>query len=195
MEELLLHIVLKLGYFGIFIATFIESTFVPVPSEVTMIPAGMLVAKEEMSFLPDLASSTLGVIGGSCFNFWIGLRFGRRLLDRYGKYIFIQSEFLLKTERFFGNYGKMAVFAGRILPGVKHYIAFAAGIARMKFSHFMINTSAGGLVWMWLLLEVGRMAAKNAANENATIGGFETILIGIVGMTLVTWIIKKNDET
>ena len=192
MEALLLEIVLKLGYVGIFIATFVESTFVPIPSEVTMIPAGILVAKGDLSYAWTLISSTLGVIFGSCFNYWIGIRFGRGLLEKYGKYVFIKHEFLSKTERFFAKYGSFAVFIGRLLPGVRHYIAFAAGIANMRFKSFVIYTSVGGLIWMWILLEMGRMAEKNSANEEAAIGSFETIVIGISVITLLAWIAKKK---
>lgn len=192
MEQWLLDLVEHLGYVGIFVATLIESTFVPIPAEVTMIPAGMLAAKGEMNYWLALISSVLGVIAGSCINYWIGIRFGRTFLLRYGRYIFIKPSFLHKTELFFARYGRMAVFLGRLLPGIKHYIAFVAGIAQMKFQPFITYTAFGGLIWMWVILQIGYMAEKQAEHSANSLSSLELIVIAITGVTIVAWFIKTR---
>lgn len=188
MEQLLIELVEHFGYLGIFIATLIESTFVPIPAEITMIPAGMLAAEGHFNYWIVLVTATAGVVAGSLINYWIGLYFGRNIIVKFGSYIFIKPQHLKKTELFFAQYGKMAVFLGRLLIGVKHYIAFAAGIARMQFKAFIVYTTLGGLVWVWLLLHIGFMAKKN----NTSIGELEIILISVAIITVVAWFIKQK---
>ncbi|MCC7260055.1 MAG: DedA family protein [Alphaproteobacteria bacterium] len=192
MEEWLLDLVHTLGYLGVFIATLIESTFVPIPAEMTMIPAGILAAKGEFNYWMVLFSSTLGVIAGSLVNYWIGLRFGRALIIRYGKYIFIKHSFLEKTEKFFARYGGAAAFMGRLLPVVRHYIAFVAGIARMKLQPFFIYSSLGGLIWMWILLQVGFMAERSKENGITDISSLDMTLIAVAIISLFAWLIKNR---
>ncbi len=192
MEHWLLELVTHLGYLGIFVATLIESTFVPIPAEVTMIPAGILAAKGELNYWLVLASATAGVIAGSLINYWIGLRYGRALVVRYGPYVFIKPEFLGKTELFFARYGWLAVFLGRLLPGVKHYISFVAGIARMKFQPFFTYTAFGGLIWIWIILQVGFMAERSAENGNSSVSTLEMALVAVAVISLAAWIAKKK---
>ncbi|MCB2081701.1 MAG: calcium/sodium antiporter [Rickettsiales bacterium] len=192
LETLLLQLVDHFGYLGIFVATMVEGTFIPIPAEITMVPAGMLAAKGELNYWGALASGAAGVLVGSLINYWVGLRFGRAFILRFGSYIFIKPHFLQSTEVFFIRYGRMAVFMGRLLPGVKHYIAFAAGIARMKFQPFVTYTAFGGLIWVWVLLQVGFMAERSEENGNTSVSGLETILIIITIISVIFWIIKHR---
>lgn len=187
----LVDLIEQLGYLGIFISTLIESTFVPIPAEVTMIPAGMLVAEGKMDYWVALLSSTFGVIAGSAINYWFGYRYGRILILKFGKYIFIKPRHIEKTENFFQRYGAVAVFMGRLLPGVRHYIAFVAGVAQMKFRPFMIYTALGGLIWMWVLLQVGYMSQLNADNPDSHIGGLETAVIIVVIVSLAAYGVQR----
>lgn len=190
--EFLEHLVEKLGYVGIFLLTTVESTFVPIPAEVTVIPAGALAAKGVMSYWLVIATSTLGVIAGSAINYWLGYHYGRKLILRYGKYVFMTPAFLDKTERFFAKYGKLAVFLGRVLPGVKHYIAFAAGIAKMEIKPFLIFSALGGLVWMWLLVHIGYMAEISAEKGTSHFSSLEIIAIAITAATLLALFVKQR---
>jgi membrane protein DedA with SNARE-associated domain len=192
MEQWLMDLVDKLGYIGIFIATMVESTFVPIPAEVTVIPAGMLAAAGKINYWGALVSATAGVVVGSLLNYYIGLRFGRGLILRYGKYIFIKPEFLHKTEHFFARHGAFTVFIGRLLPGIKHYIAFVAGIAKMKLRPFLIYTSFGGLIWIWLLLQIGFMAEKQEMAGNGHITSVEMIAVAVTFITVVSWVVRSR---
>ena len=149
------------GYLGIFIMTFIESTFVPIPSEVTLIPAGYLVAKSELSASLVMLWSILGTVGGSLFNYTIARYFGRALLLRYGKYFLINDERLQSIENFFKEHGAISTFSGRILPGIKHFISFPAGLGKMDLKVFCFYTAAGGAIWNGVLLVLGYFIGTN----------------------------------
>lgn len=191
LTQVLKELIEHLGYGGIFLATLIESTFVPVPAEITMIPAGMLVAQGVFNYWGVLASATLGVIVGSLINYLFGYYFGRTLLLKYGKYIFIKHKHIHKTERFFRKFGTLAAFSGRLLPGVRHYIAFAAGIAKMPVKPFLLASSAGGLIWMWIILQVGYMAQVKADKNGGTdVSGLEMAVAAILIITALAYFVK-----
>ena len=149
------------GYFGVFIMTFIESTFVPIPAEVTLIPAGYLVQKGEMNFLLVWFVRTLGTMCGSLFNYSIAYHFGRTLLIKYGKYMFMNQERLEAMEFFMKRHGAISMFSGRLLPGVKHFISFPAGLGKMDIRIFALFTFLGGALWCLILLILGYMIGLN----------------------------------
>lgn len=153
--EWIVDFVQSLGYIGIFIMTFIESSFIPIPAEVTMIPAGYLVQQGVMHGWLVMVAATLGCVSGALFNYWIAAHYGRRLLANYGKYFFMTEKKLAKMETFFEDHGDMATFSGRLLPGVRHYISFPAGLAHMNLRRFIIYTASGGGIWMFILLALG----------------------------------------
>lgn len=157
----LVDFVHHLGYLGIFLFTFVESTFVPIPAEVTMIPAGYLVQQGKMALIPVLLASIIGTVGGAYFNYWLAKRFGRDLFIRYGKYLMMNDVKLAKLENFFAKHGAASTFTGRLIPGVRHYISFPAGLARMNLRSFLIYTAAGGAIWMTVLVLLGYFIGEN----------------------------------
>lgn len=178
----LVDFVHHLGYFGIFIMTFIESTFVPIPAEVTMIPAGYLVQQGKMAFLPVLVSSIVGTVGGAYFNYWLAKKYGRDLFIRYGKFFMMTDAKLAKLERFFHEHGAISTFTGRLIPGIRHYISFPAGLARMKRSKFITYTALGGAIWMTVLVTLGYFIGEN---EDVALRLLPRIKLGIiVGLVL-----------
>lgn len=160
--DLIVQFVKDLGYVGIFIMTFIESSFLPIPAEITMIPAGYLVSQGEMNGWIVMIAATAGSIGGASLNYWIALRFGRNLLLKYSKFLFITEAKLIKIEAFFEEHGNISTFTGRLLPGVRHFISFPAGLARMNIARFSFYTGLGGGLWMYALLLVGYFLGENA---------------------------------
>lgn len=150
-----------LGILGIFIMTFLESTFMPIPSEITMIPAGYLVQQGKMELIPVLLASIFGTIGGAVFNYWLARRFGRSLFLRYGKYLMMTPAKLEKLELFFIRHGAISTFTGRLIPGLRHYISFPAGLAKMDLRKFCIYTGLGGAIWMSVLIGLGYHIGEN----------------------------------
>jgi membrane protein DedA with SNARE-associated domain len=157
----LVDFVYHLGYIGIFLMTFVESTFVPIPAEVTMIPAGYLIHQGKLDLVPVLLASILGTVGGAYFNYWLAKRYGRTLFERYGKYLTVTPDKLDKLELFFHRHGAISTFTGRLLPGIRHYISFPAGLARMDLKKFVIYTALGGAIWMTVLVMLGYYIGEN----------------------------------
>ncbi len=147
----------QLGYLGVLIMTFIDATIIPMPIEATLIPVGYLVDQGRMSFIPALIVSVIGTVGGSYANYWLAQHFGRRLLLRYGRYVLLNDERMRKMETFFAAHGAISVFTGRLVPGLRHYIALPAGLARMKMRTFLIYSALGSVVTSSMLIGVGYM--------------------------------------
>jgi len=159
----LLLLIEQMGYGGLFLMTFIESTVVPLPIEATLIPAGYLVQQGKMAFMPALIVSVLGALAGSCVNYWLARRFGRHLFLRYGKWLLMNEAKLMKIERFFASHGAISTFTGRLLPGFRHCIALPAGLARMHMPTFLLCTALGSAIWSGVLLGLGYVIGSNEA--------------------------------
>jgi len=145
-----------LGYFGVFALMFLESTFFPFPSEVIMIPAGYLISQGEMSFMLVMVMSVLGSISGAWVNYYIAVRFGRKMLLKI-----ISEVKLRKVESFFEKHGPISTFNGRLIPIVRQYISFPAGLAKMNPLKFTIYTAAGSIVWSLILVSLGYFLGQN----------------------------------
>ncbi|NPA28957.1 MAG: DedA family protein [Epsilonproteobacteria bacterium] len=172
-----------LGYGGIFVMMFLESSFFPFPSEVAMIPAGYLAAKGEMSLAAAFLAGAGGSLAGALFNYVLGHRLGRPFLMRYGRYLFIKPETVEKVERFFERYGPASTFWGRLLPGIRQYISLPAGIGRMPLAAFSFYTFLGAGIWCAVLLGLGYFFGENEAQIKPVlhylIGGIVIMAIGV----------------
>ena len=151
----LVSVIGHMGYAGIVGLMFLESSFFPFPSEVVVPPAGYLAWKGEMNLFLVIASGIAGSILGGLFNYWLAVRWGRPLLEKYGKYIFISKESLDKAETFFARHGHISTFTGRLLPVIRQYISLPAGLARMPLSQFVFYTALGSGIWVVILALVG----------------------------------------
>lgn len=151
------------GYVGIFCLMFLESSFFPFPSEVVMIPAGYLAFKGQMSLIAALLAGTGGSLAGALFNYYLSVKLGRKLLLRYGRYIWFDEEKLAKLEIFFEKHGEISTFNGRLIPGIRQYISLPAGLARMNIAKFSLYTSLGASIWMIVLLALGYFLGDNEA--------------------------------
>lgn len=150
----------QLGYFGVVILMAIESACIPLPSEIVMPFAGYLASLGKFSLV---GAATMGAVGcniGSTVAYFIAARGGRRAVERWGAYVLIRPAELAQTERFFARYGAQAVFVGRLLPVVRTFIAFPAGLARMPMLRFQVYTFLGSWPWCLALAYVGYVLGK-----------------------------------
>ncbi len=141
----------SLGYVGIFCMMFLESSFFPFPSEVVMIPAGYLASKGEMNLWIAIVMGVLGSVAGALFNYYLAVKLGRRLLLKYGHYVFFTNETLEKVEDFFQKHGSFSTLSGRLIPVVRQYVSLPAGLARMNLWLFCLYTAIGAGIWVTIL--------------------------------------------
>jgi len=181
------------GYVGIFCLMFLESSFFPFPSEVVMIPAGYLAHKGEMSLIGALLAGTGGSLTGALFNYYLSIKLGRKLLLKYGNYVWFGEEKLEKLEKFFRKHGEISTFNGRLIPGVRQYISLPAGLARMNLLRFSIYTSLGAGIWMMILIGLGYFLGNN---EDLVKEYLKTIiyitLALVIILTLIYYFYNKN---
>ncbi len=157
----IVQIVGDLGYFGILFMMFLESSFFPFPSEVVMIPAGYLASKGELNLYIVLFLGLIGSILGALLNYFIAIKFGRIIIIKYGKYFFLNEESLNKIEVFFIKHGEISTFTGRLIPGLRQYISFPAGLAKMNLIKFVFFTSLGAFIWIMVLTMLGYFLGDN----------------------------------
>ncbi len=159
LAQFVVHVIGVLGYPGIFLLMLSESCGIPMPSEVIMPFSGFLVADGRMIFWVIVAVGTLGNLAGSLLAYWIGYKGGRPLIEKYGKYILISGHDLDLADKWFKKYGDFTVFFGRLLPVVRTYISFPAGISKMDVKKFSLYTTLGALPWTalfaWLGVKMG----------------------------------------
>jgi membrane protein DedA with SNARE-associated domain len=146
----------SMGYIGIFALMFLESSFFPFPSEVIMIPAGYLAFKGEMNMFLIIISGLLGSLSGAWFNYLLASKFGRKFLEK-----FISNEKLNKLDDFFEKHGHISTFSGRLIPGVRQYISFPAGLSKMNGVLFTFFTALGSLIWILVLVSLGYFLGQN----------------------------------
>ena len=144
-----------MGYPGIVILMAVESSFLPLPSELVMPPAGYLAAKGEMSFALAIACGVAGSITGALANYGLAHWLGRAVVRRIVKYFWISERSLERSERYFAAHGEISTFMGRMLPVIRHLISIPAGIARMNLAKFVTFTGLGALMWCSVLTWIG----------------------------------------
>lgn len=174
------------GYTGIFVLMALESTVLPVPSELVLIPAGYLAHQGQMNFWLIILASTFGSLLGASVNYVFALWLGRPFLERWGRYFFVRPELLHKTDAFFIKHGAISTFTGRLIPGIRHLISLPAGLTRMNPGKFAFYTIIGAGIWSAVLTVFGYFLGGNEAliKENQyliTAGVLAFVVIIIVG--------------
>ena len=153
----------SLGYPGVFVLMLLESSFIPFPSEVIMVPAGYLAFKGEMNIVIVILCGLIGSLAGALINYYLAKSLGRSLLLRYGSYVMFKEETLLKMEDFFSRHGHISTFTGRLIPVIRQYISIPAGLARMNLAIFCFYTSLGAGIWVIILTLLGYYIGENEA--------------------------------
>lgn len=174
------------GYTGIVVLMTVESSFIPFPSEVVLIPAGYLAHQGKMDPSLVFLASILGSLLGAFVNYGLALLVGRPFLERYGRYVFIAPPVLHKTDAFFERHGAISTFTGRLIPGIRQLISIPAGLARMRIATFTVYTAFGAGLWSLVLIALGYFIGGNEAliRENlslATIGALVFVALTLVG--------------
>ncbi|WCM26850.1 DedA family protein [Sphingomonas sp. QA11] len=175
-------VISKGGYLGIVLLMAIESACIPLPSEIIMPFAGYLVSVGRFDLYLAATAGAIGCNIGSIFAYEVGKRGGRPLAERWGKYVLIGPGELDMADRFFDRWGNQAVLIGRLLPVIRSFIAFPAGVARMKLVPFHIYTFIGSWPWCFGLAWVGMVLGDKWNSDPRMKAAFHSAdaLIGVV---------------
>ncbi len=183
-----------LGYSGVVLLMAIESACIPLPSEIIMPFSGYLVSTGQMNLWGVGFAGAFGCVLGSLVAYWVGMYGGRPLIEKYGRYVLISKHDVDLADRWFANYGELIVFSSRLLPVVRTFIAFPAGVARMRLSRFIIYTFAGSLPWCLGLAFVGQKLGEQWNKDDTLKNWFHRFdfLIGIAALLLIIWWIWRH---
>lgn len=202
MTELLLELLDKGGYLGIFVLMILENVFPPIPSEVIVGAAGVLVEQGKMNGYVVLVVATLGTLVGNLFWYWVGVRWSeeqlKRLIDRWGRILTFEWDEFTKARDIFRKYGDWIVFTLRFSPLLRTIVSLPAGLARMAFWRFSLFTFLGSLIWNGLLILGGR-ALAGIIEEYETLAGYGIVALVLAGVAVyiyrfVTWKPVKAHE-
>lgn len=159
------------GFFLVFLFMTIESSFIPFPSEVVMIPAGFLAARGELTFGSPMVDAgacvlagTAGSLAGAFINYYLARWVGTPVLERFGKYVFLPPEKLHRAEEVFREYGAGATFVCRMLPAIRQLISIPAGLAGMPLGSFTLWTGLGAGIWVTVLTVIGYSVGSHTAD-------------------------------
>jgi membrane protein DedA with SNARE-associated domain len=184
-----------MGYPGILVLMFIESTFIPLPSELVIPPAGYLIAQNQMSWAGVLISGTAGSVLGALFNYAIAVYLGRPFILRYGKYFGVSHNHFIKGENFFRIHGNISTFIGRLILGVRHYISFPAGLCRMNLWKFCFYTAFGAGIWVVVLAFIGYFVGHNKEKIMAVSRQWSIyVIVGCALLVTVYVILHKRKQ-
>jgi membrane protein DedA with SNARE-associated domain len=181
----------SLGYAGIVLLMAIESACIPLPSEIIMPFSGYLVFTGELQLWLVALAGAIGCVLGSLLAYWLGAVGGRPLVEKYGRYVLISHHDLDLADRWFQRHGDITIFIGRLLPVVRTFIAFPAGIARMPLWRFNIYTFVGSFIWCWVLAWIGKKLGQNWNTLGVYFHRFDA-LIGVILLVGLIWYVRRH---
>ncbi len=187
------------GYLGVLVAMAIESAMVPLPSELILPYAGFLVSDASQveplthgpwAFWIVVIVGTVGNTIGSLIAYAIGAYGGRPFLERYGKYLLIRQHEIELADRFFAKYGPQTAFFSRLLPIVRTFISFPAGVARMPLGSFIVFSTAGAFLWSTILVFAGVQLGANWTQLREMLQPFDLLIavLVVVGLVALLWL-------
>lgn len=198
LNNLILSSISQWGYLAIFLLMALSSMCIPIPSEVVLLFAGYLVFQGKLGMLGVISTSALGNLLGSIISYYIGLKGGRPLFLRYGKYVFVKEKELKWAENWFERFGHETVFFGRMVPIIRAFISVPAGIAEMNFLKFNVYTFLGVLPWSIGLAYAGFILGANweKITKYFTQVSMAVIIILIIAVVVfVWWHLKYRNST
>jgi membrane protein DedA with SNARE-associated domain len=185
------HIILTVGYPGVFFTVALESFFAPIPSEALMPFVGYMAYQGELNVYITIILTALGGFVGTLPFYVIGY-LGKepfeRFLRKYGKYLFISDKGIDKVFEMFDEHGNKIIFFGRLIPTIRTLVSFPAGVAKMNFGVFTLYSIAGSLVWSTALILIGYLLGDQWQTAIEWISAYEKIVMIILGIGLLVYI-------
>ena len=168
--------VLNGGYWGIIVLMAMESSIIPIPSEIVIPPAAFLAARGDLSMAGVILSGTVGSYIGAAIGYCICLLIGRPLVQRFGKYFLVPHDKLERAEAWLERYETGGVFFARLLPVIRHLISYPAGLVRMSFWKFSLATIVGSALWCSVLAYLGAKAYQAQPDLISNVDGWSTFI-------------------
>ncbi len=194
LSAFIVAVISALGYAGVVLLMAIESACIPLPSEIIMPFSGYLVSLGQLNLWVVGLAGAIGCVLGSLLAYWLGMYGGRPVIEKYGRYILISRHDLDLADRLFNRYGEIIIFTSRLLPAIRTFISFPAGVARMNLSRFIIYTFAGSLPWCLALAYVGQKLGEqwNKDERLKTLFHRFDFVIGIIAVIVIAWWIRRH---
>lgn len=177
-----------LGYPAVVGMMAIESACVPLPSEIIMPFSGYLVHTGVFNLHYASLAGALGCAIGSAVAYYAGIWGGRPFLERYGRYVLIRKKDIDTADRWFSRYGEPIVFLSRLLPVIRTFISFPAGVARMHFWRFLLYSFLGSVPWCYFLTYVGMVLGRNWQTIRSYFHGADLIIGIALGLAFLFWL-------
>lgn len=191
----LLAFAVDLGYGGVFFLMAVESSFIPLPSELIVPPAAYLASRGEMNVFLIVLLAGLGSVLGASFNYVLARILGRPLVyaiaeKKWAKFIFLKKSHIEKAEKYFLERGNLATFLGRLVPGIRHLISIPAGFVKMNYFSFVLYTFTGAIIWSAILAALGYFFGQNQDfifmySENIGLGFLAVFVVFILSFFFV----------
>ena len=184
----LLSLTSGMGYIGIYFYMVVVGTFIPVPSELVLVPAGYLASQGQMSYELLLLSGSLGSLSGALINYFFARVIIKKLLSR-------KAAFVDKVTAFFQSHGKISVFVAPLTPGLGQYISLPAGLSHMPLRYFIPFTYAANLIWVGFMLGVGHLFGSSASRAHSAVIEGSLILFGgaiFIAVVYVVFTFRKS---
>jgi membrane protein DedA with SNARE-associated domain len=194
LSGLIVATISMLGYSGIVLLMAIESACIPLPSEIIMPFSGYLVSTGQMNLWAAAIAGAVGCVLGSLVAYAVGMFGGRPLIEKYGRYVLVSRKDLDMADRWFAKRGEIIVFVSRLLPAIRTFIAFPAGVARMNVKRFVIYTFAGSFPWCLGLAYVGQKLGEKWNKDDTLKIWFHRFdfLFGIAAVLVIGWWVWRH---
>ena len=187
-SALIIVAIATLGYGGVVALMGVESACIPLPSEVIMPFAGYLVSTGRFQLQAVAVAGAIGCLLGSYVAYLVGLTGGRRAFIRYGAYVLISQHELALAERFFARWGSLTVFFARLMPVIRTFIAFPAGVARMELWRFSIYTLLGSYLWCLALAFAGMKLGQHWRALAPYLHRFDNAIVALIVLAAAAFV-------
>jgi membrane protein DedA with SNARE-associated domain len=198
MDDWVIRVVQRMGYWGIALLTLLENVFPPIPSEVIMPLAGFVSAQGRMSLGWAIAAGSCGSLLGATFWYFVGRKIGRDRLrwwvEAHGKWLTLRTEDIDRAQEWFGRHGGAAVFIGRLVPGLRTWISVPAGLNRMGFWPFALYSAAGTVVWTGFLTVAGYVLENKFEQVDKYVGPVSTALIVLIVVWYLWRLVRQGRQ-
>src|SRR5579863_1418272 len=184
----IIRVISHLGYAGLWGGMLGQAVGVPLPSELMLSFSGYLASLHLLGIVPVIVVGTLGDVCGAIVAYLIGFYGGRPLLVRFGRVLFVRERELERADRWFARFGSRAVLVTKLLPGIRAFGSYPAGVTRMPAATFVVYTFIGSAIWCTLFSEVGYALGRNWARLGAYARPASFVLLGIVIAAIAAWL-------